>query len=157
MTKHITPTLLALAALATLAACSSDGCLDNTRSIPLAGFFDAEGNAVSVSNVTLRGIGAPGDSVLASNETLGTFSLPLRSTTGTTQWEFTFGPSAVTDTVTFAYDALPVFVSADCGAMFNYKINSVSCTTHAIDSVAVTVDVVDNQDHGTIVKIYLPS
>lgn len=59
--KYILAAILGLAA----AACNTDGCLDNQSSLPKAGLFSsATGNAITLSNIEISGVGAPGDSVL---------------------------------------------------------------------------------------------
>ncbi len=140
-------------------SCSSDGCTDNGSSLPLAAFCaSGSGSSVSVDNVTVRGIGAPGDSAIASGETLSQVYLPLRLSSDTTSFVLTFGTdstSTVSDTLTMCYRAVPTFVSKDCGAMYNFEIASHSCTHHAIDSVAMLYNVITNANHVSI-KIYVP-
>lgn len=101
---------------------------------------------VAISDVTIRGIDAPGDSVLVDGETIDEVYLPLRATVGTTQWEFCYGGvgSELVDTLTLKYKPIPYFASAECGAMYNFELTSVAMTTHVADSVAVAKTIIDN-------------
>ena len=58
--------LLTIVLAAITAACSNSGCIGNGSSIPLAAFYDyATGRQGSMEGVTVKGVGAPGDSLLA--------------------------------------------------------------------------------------------
>ena len=152
--------LAATALLATAAAsCSSDGCTDNGSSIPLAGFYSASSkSSVTLSNVTVRGIEAPGDSILAKNESLSQIHLPLRVSTVRASYEFTFNGGgtdvpATIDTLVIHYSPKSTFVSKDCGAMYNFKIEDWFHTCHAIDSISIA-DVITNSN-AVAIKIYM--
>lgn len=136
-------------------ACTSDGCLDNGASIPLAAFYSS-GKAVTIKNLTVKGVGAPGDSVLLNNASAGKVYLPLRATSSTSSFVLSYGDSVAVlpDTLTLNYEAVPTFVSHDCGAMFFFNIDSYATTHHAIDSIAITGKVIDNVDKVSI-KIYM--
>lgn len=160
MTK--TTTLLAALAMTATAttSCSSDGCTENGSSLPLAAFYaSGSGSSVTPASVTVRGIGAPGDSAIATNEALSQVYLPLRISCDTTSFAITFGTdgdaTSTTDTLTLRYRAVPTFVSQDCGAMYNFEIGSYKCTSHAIDSVVLTHNVITNANRVSI-KIFVP-
>lgn len=142
-----------------LSGCSSDGCLNNQSALPLAAFYSsASGNTVSVSGVEIRGVGAPGDSVLVKpTQRISTVYLPMRSDRQSTEWEFTFTVSevlAISDNITFDYTSIPYFASEECGAMYYYHIDRVGYTTSVIDSVVVTDSLITNYDM-TRIRIYL--
>lgn len=157
-------TLLAAATLltaaATLAACSSDGCTDNGSSLPLAAFYTSGSTgSLSVPNLTVRGIGAPGDSLLLSAETVSQVYLPLRPSCDSTSFVLNYGGQSTTearttDTLTLRYRAVPAFVSQECGAMYVFEIGSWSATAHGIDSVAIDDPVITNANRIAI-KIYM--
>lgn len=160
-------TLILTAALAAsmllTAGCSTSGCTENQNSLPLAGFYSmATKRAVSVSRLSVMGVGAPGDSLLyGPNATVSQIYLPLRSTASTTSFALTFGVNAadsqeetVTDVITFDYESSPWFASEECGAMYRYRITSLSYTTAVIDSVGITDSLITNLDIEKI-RIYV--
>ena len=71
-------TLLTIALAAITAACSNSGCIGNGSSIPLVAFYDYDtGKQGSVEGITVMGVGAPGDSLLADKASLTQVYLPL--------------------------------------------------------------------------------
>lgn len=146
--------LIAAAMLLAAAGCSTGACYDNQNSLPKAGFYSAAtGEAVSVSGVAIGGVGAPGDSLLCSaSETLSEVYLPFRPKESSTQFAFTVGMFA--DVVTFTYETIPYFASADCGAMWRFRIKSVSWAGSMIDSIAVVDSLITNADVEQL-KIFL--
>ena len=135
-------------ALALLAvSCSDNSCYENGSALPLVRFY-ASGTTtqVALAEVTIRGIDAPGDSMLVDSTTVGEVYLPLRVSVSTTQWEFEYGGvyEGVKDTLTLQYKSIPYFASVECGAMYNFELSSVTMTGHLADSVAVVKQVVDN-------------
>lgn len=144
--------LVVLAALM-LVTCSDGSCYDNGSALPLVRFY-ASGTTtqVTVPNVTIRGIGAPGDSILVDDNAVSEIYLPLRATTGITQWEFTYGTegNSVADTLTLTYDAVPYFAGIECGAMYNFHLKAVEMTYNYADSVAIVKPIINN---GTDVAI----
>lgn len=155
-----TAAILAAAALAvTLAGCNTSGCLDNQSSVPLAGFYDAEGRAVSIDSLAVYGVGAPGDSILYYGDgPLSEAYLPLRAAATRVQWclrymQAALDRPALIDTLTFTYRAVTYFASEQCGAMYRYHVSSLAHTSHLIDSVALADSVITNVPSQQI-KIY---
>lgn len=143
-----------------LTGCNTSGCTDLQSSIPLAGFYSsASQQAISVNNLEIYGVGAPGDSILYSGGTaLREVYLPLRSDFASTSFCFHYtqeglDDDALNDTITFHYTSEPYFASEECGAMYRYTITRLSYTQHLIDSVAVTDSLVTNTDIERL-KIY---
>lgn len=138
--------ILLSAIVLTLVACSTGACYDNQNSLPKAGFYSAEtGQAVSVSGLAIGGVGAPNDSLLCEpSETATEVYLPFRPNDGTTSFAFTSG--AISDIITFTYETTPYFASADCGAVWLFRIKGVKWTGSLIDSVAVTDSLITNVD-----------
>lgn len=134
-------------ALLAVPSCNDASCYDNGSSLPLVRFYASGGDRVTLSSVTLRGIGVPGDSILADKKSLDEVYLPLRATTSQTQWVIEVGitnGSTVADTLTVDYTPIPYFASAECGAMYSFEISNVSCSHNAIDSIVVTEHNVTN-------------
>jgi hypothetical protein len=70
------------------AACGNDSCYDNGSSLPLAKFYVGTSQQ-SVSGLTIKGIGAPGDSLLADSTSLSEVYLPLRANVSSTAFAIT--------------------------------------------------------------------
>lgn len=154
--KPIIMSVLVMAASATLfTSCNTAGCTENQNSLPLAGFYSMSTKLpVSLSDLTVMGIGAPGDSLLyESGRMLSQIYLPLRATKDVTSYRFTYNststpdhPDAVTDELTFTYQSHPWFASEQCGAMYRYRITSINYTRNLIDSVGITDSLITNLD-----------
>lgn len=143
-------TALALPVLAiTLQGCNTTGCTDNRNSVPLAQFrSSANDRSITVDSMTVAGIGAPGDSLLLTGRGSEVY-LPFRSTLRSTSFRFVYkqkvlSEAGIADTVSFTYEAVPHFVSEECGAMYYYRIHSVSHTSFLIDSVGVADSLITN-------------
>lgn len=145
--------LLLMAAVAMMvASCSDDGCLENRSAVPRAAFYQGS-SAVSVSRLSVVGIGVPGDSNLVTGATASQVELPLRATSGSTSFSLSID-SVGTDTLTLSYTAVPTFVSKECGATYFYDIKGVTVTHNFIDSVTVLTPTITNTAQ-TNLKIYL--
>lgn len=143
-----------------MSSCNTSGCTDNQSSLPLAGFYSSStGTSVSVSDIDISGIGAPGDSVLYPSGTArSTVFLPFRSSKESTSYCFHYTSEGINnpelnDTLTFRYTSKPFFASEECGAVLNYTITEYSYTTHIIDSVVVADSLITNTNIERI-KIY---
>lgn len=126
-------------------SCSDNSCYDNGSALPLVRFYAMGSTSqVMLSGVTIRGIDAPGDSILVENSAVTEIYLPLRANVNTTQWEFSFPELGIADTLTLNYRAIPYFSSVECGAMYNFELSSVTMTYNMADSVAVVKTLIDN-------------
>lgn len=136
--------------LATLTvSCSDNTCTDNATSLPLVRFYYSGSSSQQyISGLTVRGIGAPGDSILVDSGNINEVTLPLMISTHKTQWEIK--GNGFTDTLEVNYDVIPFFESAECGAMYNFKITEVSCTSSGIDSVVIVQKTVNNVSRETL-------
>ncbi|MCM1520508.1 MAG: DUF6452 family protein [Lachnoclostridium sp.] len=160
----ILPLLAASAVLMLgVTSCNTAGCTDNQNSLPLAGYYSmSTKKAISLSQVGVMGVGAPGDSLLyLPSQTLSQIYLPFRSTAHTTSYRLIYNftvteenPVAAYDEITFNYDSEPWFASEECGAMYRYRIKSYTYTRVLIDSLAVTDSLITNLDREQI-RIYL--
>ncbi len=146
--------LIVLSALVMIAGCSTGACYDNQNSLPKAGFYSAKtGDAVAVSGLSVGGIGAPNDSLLCGpSETVSEVYLPFRP--DETSTSFTFKSGLFGDVVTFTYETSPYFASADCGAVWRFRIRSVNWSGTLIDSIAVVDSLITNVDAMQL-KIFL--
>lgn len=162
--KH-TAVFLSVAVLTTAAAllvsgCSSDECLGNKNSLPLAGFYrsatDDNGlplqkpQAITVDSLQIAGLGAPGDSILASGTSpIGESYLPFRIDSDTTVYVFRyiakeFAAYNLADTIRFVYSREPRFVSEACGVSYQFDIKEIYTTHVFIDSVVCPMMSIDN-------------
>ena len=143
-----------------LVGCGDGSCYDNGSAVPMARFYQSGTTTqVSPTGMTVSAIGAPGDTLLVNNATVSDLHLPLRVSTGSTQWLMTFAASdgtTVTDTVTIAYYPVEYFASVECGAMYYFDITGVTHTDNMIDSVVVSQPRVTHVDQVNL-RIYLPT
>ena len=144
------------------AACSNNGCLSNRSAIPLASLYSSTtGSQITLSNIDVYGVGAPGDSMLVTHgEAVGDIYLPMRSTAQSVSWVIHYTDAALdspdfNDTITIDYTSTPFFASEECGAMYYYTITRLTHSTHVIDSVVITIpdSLVSNLDLETM-RIY---
>lgn len=149
---------MVLAAVA--ASCNSAGCTDNGSAIPLAGFYSsATGGSISLDSLAIYGLGAPLDSPLCvPGKAIAQIYLPMRANQGVTAWKIEYKDSVLDepqnyDTLTLRYESIPYFASEECGAMYSYRLRSLTHTSHLIDSVTVTDSLITNVDRETI-QIY---
>ncbi|MGM9822112.1 MAG: DUF6452 family protein [Muribaculaceae bacterium] len=152
-----------LAGVALLPACNSEGCADNHSALPLIGFYDTHlGDPITLDSLAIGGVGAPGDSLLVAPGTaVQQVYLPFRFEQNEVAFFIRYAypeqgldVPALNDTITFRYTSEPYFASEDCGAMFRYRVTSLSHTTHLIDSVAVTDSLVTNIERERF-KVYI--
>ena len=157
--KRILNIVLAIVAVCiALTACSDNTCNDNGSSLPLAAFY-MDDNQTTVTGLTIKGIGNPGDSLLLDNSSAKEIYLPLRATVSSTSYAVTRqitiggGIATVYDTLTFEYEPVAYFHSKECGAMFNFDISHVGYTHNGIDSVVLVTPLVTNS-HTPALRIY---
>ena len=152
--------LCLLALFLPLEGCGEGSCDDNGSAVPLAWFYGSgTTKQVTVGNVTVYAIGAPGDTVLVNNQSVNELSLPLRVSTDRTQWCLTFMTTDslfVTDTLTLAYRPIEYFASVECGTMYIFDLQQVTSTHNVIDSVLVTQPHVTNVEQVNL-RIYVPT
>lgn len=137
-----------------LAACAGKECYENQNTLPLAGFRDmATHRAVTLSHLTVAGIGAPGDSLLTDSAAIEQVYLPFRPQSPSTSFEFRYGDTGVADTLTFYYATQPWFASEQCGVVYHFRVDSIRHTRYLMDSVAVPGGVITNVN-GQNIEIY---
>ena len=142
--------------------CASEGCVDNRSSIPMAQFYsyDAQEAQLSIDSISIYGIGQPGDSMLLDSAVaVSLVYLPLRFTHDTTRYVIRYDQQGLSsprynDTLTFIYRAYPYFASIDCGAMYNFIIDTCRYTRNILDSVAVTVPEITNKNEESVRLFY---
>ncbi len=147
-------TLITLIAAASLfQACNTTGCTENQNALPLAGLYSYQTeNAIQLDSLEIGGIGAPDDSLLYdASLKLSVIYLPFRSAAQQSSFYIHYASKALSnpafnDTISFSYTSVPRFVSEECGAMYFYRITSMSHTRHLIDSIAITDSTITNVD-----------
>lgn len=156
--KHLLTAILAAIALV---ACNSSGCLDNGTALPMAGFYSsATGGAIAIDSVGISGVGAPNDSVLlAPQRSTSQVYLPMRPDAPSVSWVFSYDqsdlrPYHLADTITLTYRTIPYFASAECGAMYIYRVERLDYTQTFIDSVKLVDSLFTNVELERI-RIYI--
>lgn len=131
-------------------SCSSEECLGNHSALPKAGFYSSLSPLESFTppKINIGGVGAPADSMLLI-DSYGASQcyLPFRIDSDITQYQISCTPdegTTLTDIVTFEYDRVPYFVNSACGAMYNFKIRSITTTGNVIDSVVCPEQIITN-------------
>lgn len=149
--KGLTAAFIIAVAALIAASCSTDGCMENQSSLPLAGFYNSRTKAsMPLDSIQVMGIGVPGDSLLYTIGTrLTEVYLPFRATAASTSYCFHYGYKALeanemNDTLTFHYTASPYFAGEECGAMYRYHINRLTYTRHLIDSIKIVDSLITN-------------
>ena len=146
--------MVAVVAVVAVTSCSNDNCMGNSSGIPLAAFMEGN-NKVTLTSLTVYGIGAPNDSAIIRNSSASQVYMPLRITETTCSYVLDYNGTEVSnDTITFNYEIIPYFESRECGAMYNFNITSWEYTQNAIDSVAIPNPMITNSDVVTI-NIYM--
>lgn len=147
---------ICLGAICFVGSCATDDCTDNRNSLPLAAFFDSSsGEQITLSRLTLYGLHAPGDSMLLNNASgVEEAYLPFRITEHSTTFVIDYIEPDVRDTVTFHYDPVPRFASSECGAVYDYRMESISHTSHILDSVTCPDGTITNAP-GQNIRVYL--
>ncbi len=153
--------LLTLCSSVVLMGCTGSGCIENRSSVPLAQFYsyDEQHTSLSIDSISIYGIGQPTDSLLLDSAVGVTqLYLPLRFTQNTTQYVIRYEQEVLAhprynDTLTFVYQSYPYFESIDCGAMYNFTIESCQYTRNVLDSVAVVKSEITN-DNSENVRIF---
>ncbi len=133
--------------------CSTEECMDNRNSLPLAGFYASMPGhpKIAVDSISIYGLEAPQDSVLVDSATnIQSAYLPFRINDTSTSYVISYNASALNspllnDTVTFSYTLQPWFVSEACGAIYRYHVGGIDYTRHLIDSVACPTGIIDNK------------
>lgn len=146
--KRLLP-IFTVTTLLGLVACSGNDCYENHSALPLAAFYNsATMQPVTLNQVEIYGIGAPGDSVLYTPQNLGQAYLPFRIWEDTTSYVIAYAanfPDSIavnhperlpSDTITFFYTPKEWFVSPGCGAMYNFEMKEVKHTSFLLDSVS---------------------
>ena len=142
--------ILILPLLPLLFASCNYTCTDNSTSLPVAGFYSSSTKQkISISTITVGGVGAYKDSLLVNNTSASQTFLPFRSSTGEVKFFFHYGQDGLdddahNDTITFNYESYPYFVSEECGAMYRYNITRCLYTTKLINKVVIADSLITN-------------
>lgn len=141
-------------------SCDDHTCYDRQSSVPLAQFYN-NGAKASLPGLSVRGLGAPNDSVLidSSNVTDMYLPLPVNDTVASFRlWRYVTdeegNKSIVDDTLSLTYRPIAYFASRECGAMYNYELHRVTVTSNMFDSVGVEQWLVSNLDVPSLI-LYL--
>lgn len=152
--KALLPILAGLGLLT--AACSNETCDQNQSALPLAAFYSYDtGQPVSIRGMKVGALGAPGDSLLLDTTAASQLYMPFNIEAPSTSFTFDYGHGVI-DTLKVAYDVIPYFASEACGAMYKYRMTSVTHTSRLLDSVGVVDSMVTNYD-AAVLHLYFGS
>lgn len=162
MITRYTIITLVVVAIGMLAGCGVSGCYENRNSMPKAALYayNMPTQAISIDSITVYGIGQRNDALLLNCASgVSSFSIPFRADFDTTQYVIHYNMKALdspvfNDTLTFVYNRYPYFISADCGVTYNYKMLSFTYTHNMLDSAALQVPEVTNEDVETLRLYY---
>lgn len=149
---------MSIVAVVWLAACSNNGCEENSSSLPLAGFYSSQTkSSIAVDSLTVYGIGAPGDSAIIRNQSsTQQVYLPFDIDTTCSRFVIQYNQedlAGITDTLTLHYDCVPFFYSKDCGAFYVFDVTDFSTSHNLIDSIQIPLRRIDNTNTENI-KIF---
>ncbi len=159
----VVPAVLVIAPLF-LTGCNTSGCTELRSAVPRADFYDAATQkAITLDSLSISGIGAPNNAELyGPSDRITSVYLPMPALKDRVQWRIAYMQHAlaimdVADTITLDFERTPWFAGSECGAMYKYRINSLSYTTNVIDSVALTDSLVINVETATLAVYFRTS
>ena len=128
---------------------TNNQCDTATESLVKVNFYvvDSVELAVTVSNISVYGLGNS-DSLLYENDTTrSSVLLPLSPNSETTEFVFEF--ENITENIKFTYTTSTYLESMDCGFITNYEIESVGYSKNIIDTIIIINGSVttDNEEH----------
>lgn len=137
--------ILFLCCFTALAACDDDTkvCNTDTRTFANIRFRYPNPNNNNVikdtvlPKVTILGLGK--DTLIKFRTGLSGIQLPLDLNNDTSRFYFQTDSLKIADTITFAYKRQPHFVSAGCGVVMYFNIDSTWSTKNVIKSVQLNV------------------
>jgi nicotinamide mononucleotide transporter len=91
----------------------------------------------AVDSLSVRGLGREDSLLYAAVNNTRTIFLPLNA--GATETGFIIDINRGTDTVWFRYNAVPLFLSTECGFIFDFNLTETRHTTSFIDSVVIRI------------------
>ncbi len=149
----------AVVSVSLIGGCATSECIDNQSALPYAGFYlSGSEDKIAVSGLSVVGVDAPNDSLLLSTDSKSeSVFLPFRIDNDETSFEFRYnlgeGIDPVKEIITFRYERQPWFVSAACGAMYNFKITDITFSGLMIDTVSCPGNLITNVNKENI-RIY---
>lgn len=148
---------LYIMSLLLVAGCASKECYDNSTTLPLAAFYGAGSHAnLTLGHLTVYGVGAFNDSLIADSVTVQTVYFPFHPEANSSTYVLQYGSAQAgqSDTLSFYYTSKPWFASEACGVVTYFYVDSISYTRNLIDSVAVPGKLITNAPR-TYIEIYL--
>ena len=160
--RYITVTLPVWLVICAFVSCNDTGCMENRSSIPYVTIYSDSTvpQPIYIDSLTVYGIGQVGDSMLLDTAMrVSSMFLPLRDNRDTTRFVIRYdqeriNPRYKTDTLTLVYRSYVYFASAECGAMFNYIIDSLGYTTYQLQSAKLVRNEITNLSMENIQLFY---
>lgn len=91
------------------------------------------------------------DSIYAKRPGHTGMQFQLDRLTDSARYYFQTDSARIADTLTFRYTRQPTFISAGCGIVMYFNIDTVFSTTHVVKSVEITSKQVTEENENTII------
>jgi hypothetical protein len=91
------------------------------------------------------------DSIYKKVPGLSGMQFQLDRQADSSRYYFQTDSARIADTITFRYQRQPHFISAGCGVVMYFNIDTVLSTTHVIKSIAITSKQVTEENENTII------
>lgn len=130
--KLIYPLLTGLLVLLHL-SCTEQACDLDTEAFLNAGFYSAEtAEEISLDSLTIYGINRE-DSLIYSMANTGKAALPLDPSGESCSFIIKNGDR--TDTLSFQYIPEMIFLSTECGYIYNYRLSDITYSLNEIENI----------------------
>ena len=106
---------------------------------------------IPVDSLSVRGLGREDSLLYAGVNNIRTMFLPLNGEAAESGFIIEFDRG--TDSVWFSHDAIPLFLSPECGFIFNFDLLDTRHTMNVIDSVVIVAREITTFDE-TNIRIY---
>ncbi len=104
-----------------------------------------------VDSLSVRGLGREDSLLYAGANNIRTIFLPINGDAAESGFIIDFDRG--TDTLWFSYDVVPLFLSPECGFIFNFDLLDIRHTMNVIDSVVIVTREITTFDE-TNIRIY---
>ncbi len=146
--------ILGLILITQFACSNSEICLSNQHAVQvgIVKKLATSDKDTLIDSISVYGVNLQNDSIY-KNEKLSKLFLPLSFTHDTTSFVFTKG--TIKDTILFVHSKELDFISGECGYVFKFSLDTIICSKHYVDSVAIAYPNINYNEVIRNVKIYI--
>ena len=161
--KNLVNKALVVLALATLSivACDDETKVCNSKTDTYASvsfkYLDTAGKTDVVRDTVLPSLtvyAIERDSIYAQAANYYVINLPLNGKSDTSQFYLKPGATFAADTLTFVYKRVPHFISAGCGFVNYFNIDTIFTTRNEVDSVVINSTQVTTDNATTLTLFF---